>query len=840
MSIYNKNMMKPVNKIKMIDFCKDKKIQTMPIRLEFKNKINKKTGEFVLLADGKKKVEKQLKCGGKMNWFKNEENGFAKIKQRWASYENGNPKRFTHFAWDTGGDIKAIDIDCILAENLADGRENPIAKLRDTLPFKASTSKSFGRHLIVEDASLTPLADRLELPIEFGKTKAGKAGVEILNGQWAWSSFDAILERRLSPIVQDLLNLKSLFTQKTQNTQKTQQSNIKKTEVKLKKIQVGSKYSHIYENICVYCVNDNPTDTIQKTAAVIHACHNSGDEKVYDLMLQLLAQGANHDGEAWVRTTWNNSNEKTDKAYLALWRRFNKKKKSKLYLKDLEFTQFAAAEVLTKLVVSDFLITPHEKDEGLYFWKEEQRLWLPVKKDKCVVRRINRRLKEVETIYRQKLNDMKVSLEDSKKDMHALFRSRSSSQAIGAQTLDNLFECSEAVEIDFNQEEHTALLFQFQNGAFNFVTNTLDERTREMHISECLPYDYRPIDTALKEKIKFLEIEFSRILQGEALEAHKLWRASCMLGLPVENFMLNFGPSGGNGKSFLAEAFMSAFKIYADKPAKNLFDKDNDKALSKQFPKYFGKAVRMIFMEEWSGNIDIELFKEVVGAETMDVVPLYKGSVSMKIIFNIEASTNKAPKLGELDPAACRRGLLQKFLSEFRPVGKSFSDQTYDLNEKIHHYRSAGQNRKKDFKDPEWALALFHYYRPSATALAKKAGHVAVFPKYLSEAFEQNMKESAKFTDFFDVCVMMCEATTTYKADVMKNIRTYFGTSKGDNDWSTIKNEFEKRGYKYDCRKDNGKPRDSGYFKKGAFINCKVNLQAALEMHSESEDELGY
>ena len=141
---------------------------------------------------------------------------------------------------------------------------------------------------------------------------------------------------------------------------------------------------------------------------------------------------------------------------------------------------------------------------------------------------------------------MKVSLEDSKKDMHALFRSRSSTQAIGTQTLDNLFECSEAVEIDFNQEEHTALLFQFQNGAFNFVTNTLDKRTREMHISECLPYDYRPIDTALQEKIDFLEIEFSRILQGEALEAHKLWRASCMLGLPVENFMLNFGPSGGN------------------------------------------------------------------------------------------------------------------------------------------------------------------------------------------------------------------------------------------------------------------------------------------------------
>ncbi len=828
-------------KVKMLEFCKKNNIQTMPIKLEFKNKIDKTTKKPVILSDGSKKLLKLLKCGGKMNWFKNEEDGHAKIKQRWQEYNNGNPRGYNHFAWDTGGIYKAIDIDCELPAEI-DGKPNPIKLLKEQLPYKKSTTKAFGAHLICELPEMIGCGDRIEFPEKYGVDEKGKKGVELLNGQWAWSHFDAYLHRveRAVKIVKDLIDIKKVLTQNEQKTQKTQQSQKKNSHSnQFKLMTVASKYKHLQDNICHYCVNCNPDDEIGKTTGVIHACHNSADESVYDLMLDILKQGKNHDGDqGWVRKIWKSSTAKTDRKYNDFWKKLNFKPKPEYNLQELEFTQDAAANVLTKLAKNDFLITPDEKDEGLYFWQETTKLWTPLKKDKCVIRRINRRMNEVKTIYINKFKELYPDEDQIPKELKALFSSRASQQAIGANALDNIIAEVPSIQINFNQEPETALLFQFKNGAFNFETGKLEPRTREMHISECLPFDYRDIDEELQKKIDIVKRDFERILQGECLEAHKQWRASCMLGLPTENFMLNLG-LGGNGKSYSAETFQFAFKIYCDKPAKNLFDKNNDRALSKQFPKYFEKATRLIFMEEWSGNIDIELFKEVVGASEMDVVPLYKGSVTMPIIFNVEASTNKPPKLGELDPAACRRGLCQKFLSEFRPPGKPFSDQTYEINEAIHHYRSDGTQSKTKFKNPEWALALFHYYRPEAEALANKPGNSIEMPKYLSEAFEQNMKESAKFTDFFENCVMMKEAQTTYKKDVMNSIQTYFGTTKDGNDWTTVKHEFSKRGYIYDCHKATG-DRCNGTFKKGAFINCIVNLQNAMQMHESDDDELDY
>jgi len=838
MSIYNK--MSKKKKMKMLEFCKMNGIQTMPIKLEFKQKCNKITKKPVILSDGNPKMLKLLKCGSKMNWFKDEEDGHAKIKKRWEEYNNGNPKGYNHFAWDTGGIYKAIDIDCeVLPE--VEGKTNPIKLLKDLLPYKRSTTKSFGRHLICELPEMTGKGDRIEFPEKYGVTNDGKKGIELLNGQWAWSHFDAYLSRveRAVKITKDLIDIQEVLTQKTQKTQKTQQKkekNSKKTELKL--MTVASKYKHLQDNLCNYCINCNPDDEIGKTTGVIHACHNSADESVYDLMLDILKQGKHHDGdEGWVRKIWKSSNEKTDKKYVGHWNKLNRKPKIEFHLQELEFTQVAAAEVMTKITKNDFIITPDEKDEGLYFWQETTKLWTPLKKDKCVIRRILRRIDEVKKIYINKFHELYPEEEDHPKELKQLFSTRSSQQAIGANTLDNIINEKPPIQVNFNQEPETKFLFQFKNGAYNFVTGKLEPRTREMHISECLPYDYRDIDEELQKKIDIVKRDFQRILQGECLEAHKKWRASCMLGMPTENFMLNLG-IGGNGKSYSAETFQFAFKIYCDKPAKNLFDKNNDRALSKQFPKYFEKATRLIFMEEWSGNIDIELFKEVVGASEMDVVPLYKGSVTMPIIFNIEASTNKAPDL-EYDPAANRRGLAQEFKSEFRPKGKAFSDQTYEVDEAKHHYRSDGTGSKTKFKNSEWALALFHYYRPEAEALSAKGGALEM-PKYLSEAFEGTMKEGSKFTDFFDNCVIMEEAQTAYKKDVKKAVGCYFGSCDKKLDWTTINHEFKKRGYIYDCDKNTGN-RSNGTFKKGAYINCIVNLQDAMQMlESEDEDELDY
>lgn len=818
----------------MFEFCKENGIATMPILIKFKNKKNKK-GEQEYLENGEKKKQKIICCGAKMNWFKNEENGLDKIQKRWDSYNNGNVKGYNMFAWDTGGDFKAIDIDCILPETV-DGEINPFITLQDVLPYKKSTTKSFGKHLIAKIPEVTGIGNRCEFPKKYGVDAKGKRGVELLNGQWAWCHFEAKLKfwERTVEVLKQLLDVKAALKE-----QETPEQTIVNEVKEFNLGSVQDKYKKLQANIVKYQTESNPSDDLSKSVGLILTCACSQDEAVYQIVRDVLRQGSNYSSDEWIRKVWDGFNPiKDDIKYRKRYERYVDAKKVVPNFR-IKFTQQTVAKQLINIVKNDFMKLKSAKDDGFYWFNEKNKMWEKCKGKSSVLARIAFKIEIIEKIYRDIYLDMVARDDDNatpfEVNVDKLFGSSGSMEGICKITFNYLLKLLEDSKIDFNQEDTTAHYFQFRNGAFNFKTGLLEERTRDMYITECLDYDYQPLDDQMQQKINQIEEDYKMVLPQEgALENHKVWRAVSFLGIPAESFMLNIGYSAGNGKSTFPENFETAFPIYCRKMSNNLFALGNKDAIRKQLPQLWMRATRMVYMEEWGeSNMDVPFFKSVISADTLEITPLYEEGKTMKLTVTFEAQSNGEPNLGEIDPAVARRGVCLKYTQEFRDEGKQFTDATFEPDG-ITKFRSKGRSQKSKFKKPEWALALFHYYLPSVIKLANSQDMTPVFSKEMSAVFSEMLEGNAKFTGMFAECVTKSETKHIYKKELIKRVSEYLGKPV---EWRIIKAEFLKRGYIYNSEHAQG-TKSKGTLRKGWMMNCDFISQVYCAIDDMSEDEL--
>ena len=445
----------------MFQFCKDNGINVMPIKLGFQPKINK-AGKQEYLENGEKKQQKILECYGKMNWFKTEE-GKAKIKNRWYEYNNGNYQGYNHFAWDTGGDFKAIDIDCMLPD-MVEGVVNPFIALQEELPFKKSTTKSFGKHLIAKIPEVTDMGNRIQFPKKYGIDVKGDKGIELLNGQWAWSAFDAELlyHERTVAIVKELIDIKKALTEKPTIT-----NDINNTIETFKKLQVQPKYEYLQNSILKYMIEHNSDDDVAKTAALVITCACSQDESVYKILRDILREGKNYSSDQWIRTTWDSYNSSNDDP--KYMKRYLKYIAPKLGVNNfkIKFTQKAIAKGLIKLVKDDFIKVTGSSDYGYYWFNSETCLWKKLRTKAEVILRIGWRTEEIENIYYATLLDIQDSVEKAKFEasIDKIFGFHTPREMVAKYTYGLLSKLiKETNKIHFNQQESTIHLFQFNNG----------------------------------------------------------------------------------------------------------------------------------------------------------------------------------------------------------------------------------------------------------------------------------------------------------------------------------------------------------------------------------------
>ena len=115
--------------------------------------------------------------------------------------------------------------------------------------------------------------------------------------------------------------------------------------------------------------------------------------------------------------------------------------------------------------------------------------------------------------------------------------------------------------VQFNLQDDTRHLFQFKNGAFNMITQKLEERTRKMYITEYLDYDYSP--TRNESQIAaILKIFKEAMPDDETREGFLKWRGLSLTGNIEKKFMLLYGATGDNSKSMMSYIMLWAFPIY--------------------------------------------------------------------------------------------------------------------------------------------------------------------------------------------------------------------------------------------------------------------------------------
>ena len=165
--------------MKYLEFCKEKGITTFPIRIDRVSYDPKR-----YLENGEEKKKKKLLRYDFANVTTNDFNNAEKCAKRWKEYHNGNVNfEYNAFAVDTF-DVGCLDYDSIL-ENEIDGEENPFKTILGKLPYKKSTSKSFGKHVLFDRSAIPREGTRRKR--EFHK-KYGQ--MEFLDGLWEWNYMD--------------------------------------------------------------------------------------------------------------------------------------------------------------------------------------------------------------------------------------------------------------------------------------------------------------------------------------------------------------------------------------------------------------------------------------------------------------------------------------------------------------------------------------------------------------------------------------------------------------------------------------------------------------------------
>ena len=100
-------------------------------------------------------------------------------------------------------------------------------------------------------------------------------------------------------------------------------------------------------------------------------------------------------------------------------------------------------------------------------------------------------------------------------------------------------------------------------------------------------------------------------------------------------------------------------------------------------------------------------------------------------------------------------------------------------------------------KEDRYKLALFHVYAPYAKKYYEE-GELKL-PDECKSNFAQMMNENDPYAEFFDEHIQEDVTGLLWKKDIMNRVRDW--KEKNVPRWSEVKQEFQKRKYRYDSQK---------------------------------------
>lgn len=861
--------------MKYHEYCKQRNIPTFPLRIE-----EYTTGEF--LSNGEPKMGKKPKgeyfsnekkvrdyYGDDLGKYLMENNAKPSedgsyyispkqtdfdmpdellrqyIKLRWLHYENGNPKRYTHFAVDTKL-IGVVDIDCELPAN------SPFTALLSKHPFKKSNTKSFGRHILInrDDIPHRPRRRSDKLDKRWGECANGEAGIEFLNGIWEWAKLSDDIENPdadLTPadwLKQEIIKLISnnhrhnrnrMMSSRGGGESKTSEPTMAPPAVPVVNA-VPPVTDKMLENFNININNYNVENMAdpQKCSGVIICCSTSRDERVYDILLNACKRhGANFGTEEWVRQRWDNGcppdrlqeNMFGEAGFYTFWAVERKQ--------DFNWTEFMEDEdkcVQERFINNhkhNFIInTDYKKNDEVMvcYYDEKSSLWIHDPKvgvAKNIIRRLL--MKDEYTYWKTEMEASIEAMDDNEvddegqqqpnafKELATKFKKKflrnfhSTGNWLNG-TIKNIIhllhtDLNLRKEVQFNLMENTKKLFQFNNGAFDFKTGEFRKRTRDMYISgdAILKYDFPENHTAAdyQEEMTVIDDMLRKILPNDdERKAWCSWKGYCLTGeINGQMFFIYLGASAGNGKSTLMEVFKDAFPCYVKPIGKEaVLDKNkDDKCLSS----LANKSFRMIYTEEIT---QIGLKVKELTQQATPVKPLYMEEILLQIQFKFEGLCNAVPE------TKCDEGVLRR--ARQIECNSTFVDDEDDVDEDNHIYLKDPTLGEKFKSNERFKIALFLYFAQYAKDYYDRG--VNDWKKQfegMREAFKDTNQDDDALAEFVkcfvktndedDVISKMDMLTHLYNETGDEFIKTDMNGNNKYKKFSNIRNEFKKHRFKY-------------------------------------------
>ncbi len=844
------------------EFCDWNDMLHFPMWVEIETKM--KDGKPVLLSDGSsKKIKKHCiskknpkppKLGFSVFYKKNAE---EICRRRWADNEK-NPEDYNFIAYNTSNK-RVFDIDCVPPAEV-DGEPNPVIELLKSHPIKISATKSFGRHIFADKIfTLKKKHGALKLDKKYGVDLAGKAAIEYLHEFWGWSPINDKVyfpkkpltsksARQLQRELEKQHKKKKKVVQKKDTSTKTSISN----DVSLTENAIPLDYTIIEENLMRY--KPEHVADAQKAAGIILKCASTQDEKVYEIVHELMKRpNSNYSTEQWVRDIWNSYNASTHASYTI-----------DDYLNPNEKKEFPWGEFMDdddKMVQERFIANhshnfiintdyKREKTQLCYF-DEKECLWKHDPKTGIGKSIIHQLLMKKEYIYWKKEMEASIeSMDDYETDnegkqqpnelkklakLHKkkhLKKYHSTGGWLNG-TIKNiytmlLYNPELRVKVQFNLMPNTKHLFQFRNKAFNFKTGKLEERTRDMYITNeaILDYDYpeNESDDDYTDEMTFIDNMLKKILPNTT-ERQSIcsFLGMCLTGeIIAQIFFIFLGPSAGNGKSTILEALRDAFPCYIKIIGKDavIDNAKDDKCLSG----LVNRAYRLLYVEELT---EIGFKVKELTQKTTPVKPLYMEEIQLSIQFKFVGLCNAVAET-KCDKGVLRRGRQQEFNSQF-------VNDADDVDEKNHIYLKDPSLGERFQEDTRYKIALFRYLAKYTKDYYDRG--VNDWKKQfegMREAFKDTNQDDNALAEFvkcfkkdknIDSIISKTEMLELlYKETSDEYINVKYNNegnviSKKYKKFTNVRNEFKKHRYKYESQLKNHLPGKSN--QKGLFMNIK-------------------
>lgn len=769
------------------------------------------------------------------------------IKCKWRGYKNGNDQKYTHFAVDTKR-IGVVDIDCELPT------DSPFLALMTKFPFKKSNTKAFGRHIIFDRQDI-PHSSRTtdKLDKKWGICKNGEAGVEFLNGIWEWAKLSDVIENPdadLTPedwLKQEIIKL---ISNNHRNNNSIQSSMNGGGETKTSEPTTSPPPPPVVEGIpqlppnaleaLIENINNYPVDKlcgVQNWGGIVACWSLSKNETVFNILHEACKRpGTNYGGEQPIRDVWNAGVPPHDyqryafgpTGFFSYW--CIKKAKPFPWKKFMEQEDRMVQERFINNHSHNFILNTdyRREDTRLCYFDEQSKLWKHDPKTGIGKSIIHHLLMGSERLYWETEMDASIeAMDDNELDDDGQQQPNSFKEAatkfkikhlnkynstggwLGG-TIRNiynmlLYNTDLRQEVQFNLMPNTKHLFQFRNGAFNFKTAELEERTRDMYISSdgVLKYDFPEDETDddYHEEMKVIEDMITKCLPntGER-EAWCSWKGYCMTGeISGQMFFIYLGAGAGGGKSIVGcEMFRDAFPVYVKLLGKDaVVDKAKD---DKSLSGLVNKAFRMCYCEEL---VELGLKIKELTQKTTTVKPLYMEEIELIIQFKMEGLCNAVPV------TKCDEGVLRR--AHQIEWNSKFVDEACDVDESEHIYLKDPNLGDKFKNEIRYKIALFRYFARYAKNFYDSG--VNRWKKQfegMRQAFQDTNQDDDALAEFVK-CFEKSddEDDVISKSQMLEHLYNETGDefiktdANGNNKYkkfSNIRNEFKKHRYKYESQ----------------------------------------